>query len=256
MTRVITALLMVPLFLGVIIWGPHWAVVVLCVIVGCLCFHEFAGIADHHSLVLFRPFGFAFGVVGLLLPSSDPSFVLIALLLAMAASLRSGELSAVLPRSGAMVAGVLYCFWPWRSALWLHQKNPLLLVFALSVNWVGDTAAYYSGRFFGKRKMAPRVSPNKTWEGAVGSLAGSLLFGLVFLPHASSSGQAVEFTGLSVAANLAGQIGDLVESALKRGAGLKDSGSGLPGHGGWLDRVDASLFALPVVHAWVAWRSW
>ena len=116
------------------------------------------------------------------------------------------------------------------------------------VNWIGDTGAYYVGKNFGRHKLAPAVSPGKTWEGAAASAVTGVVFGLIYLPLAIK-GTSLPIAGaLALAANVAGQVGDLAESAIKRGAGVKDSGSLLPGHGGMLDRVDSSMFALPVLY--------
>src|SRR5579872_2144022 len=126
--------------------------------------------------------------------------------------------------------------------------NPNWLMFGLAINWVGDTGAYYVGKNFGKHKLAPAVSPGKSWEGAIASVVTGVAFGMIYLPL-TIKGTSLLIAGLlALATNIAGQIGDLAESAIKRGAGVKDSGTLLPGHGGWLDRVDSSLFALPVVY--------
>jgi phosphatidate cytidylyltransferase len=117
------------------------------------------------------------------------------------------------------------------------------------LSWAGDTAALWVGRPFGMHKMAPRVSPGKSWEGAAGSVAGSMLVGGVYAHYLIPQASVVQALGLAAAGNIAGQLGDLCESALKRGAGMKDSGTRLPGHGGWLDRLDSSLFSVPVVYA-------
>jgi phosphatidate cytidylyltransferase len=116
------------------------------------------------------------------------------------------------------------------------------------VNWIGDTGAYYFGRNFGRHKLAPIVSPGKSWEGAAASAAASVLFGIFVLPRFVNI-DLLPAGLISIAANVAGQVGDLAESAIKRGAGVKDSGTLLPGHGGMLDRVDSSLFSLPVLYA-------
>jgi phosphatidate cytidylyltransferase len=123
------------------------------------------------------------------------------------------------------------------------------LFFALAMNWIGDSAAYYVGRKLGRHRLAPIVSPKKSWEGAIASVLASLLFGLLYLPHLLPELRIWQIVLMAVLGNIAGQIGDLSESAMKRGAGLKDSGTLLPGHGGMLDRVDSSLFSLPVVSA-------
>jgi phosphatidate cytidylyltransferase len=122
------------------------------------------------------------------------------------------------------------------------------LLFALSVNWVGDIAAFYVGRSWGRHKFAPRVSPAKSWEGAAASTAMSLIYAAVYFSFLIKDVPLPWALGIAAAGNMAGQIGDLCESAIKRGAGVKDSGTMLPGHGGWLDRIDSSLFALPVVY--------
>jgi phosphatidate cytidylyltransferase len=124
-------------------------------------------------------------------------------------------------------------------------------MYALLLNWAGDSGAYYVGRAFGKHKMAPRVSPKKSWEGAAASVVASVLVGgaylFRFIPGMSVAGA----IGLTVVANAAGQLGDLAESAIKRGGAVKDSSAILPGHGGFLDRVDSTLFTLPVIYLWV-----
>ncbi|MGB0063763.1 MAG: phosphatidate cytidylyltransferase [Terracidiphilus sp.] len=146
-----------------------------------------------------------------------------------------------------------------------------IILFLLCVVWAGDTAAFYVGRAFGRHKMAPKLSPGKSWEGAVGSVIGSVLAAaaLVVLANLQQSPGGSEIFGwlerscpsailsypddlwywlvLAVVVNVAAQVGDLAESALKRSAGVKDSGDLLPGHGGVLDRIDALLIAAPVL---------
>ena len=138
------------------------------------------------------------------------------------------------------------------------SNGPSLLAFLLCVIWVGDTTALYVGRAWGRHKLAPTLSPGKTWEGAIGSLAGAMLvaYGLVQLAALLQKHDIVLLSYpddiwywlvLAVVVNAAGQVGDLAESGLKRSAGVKDSGSLLPGHGGVLDRIDALLLAAPVL---------
>jgi len=130
-----------------------------------------------------------------------------------------------------------------------------LLVFLFLIVWVGDAFAYFLGRALGRTPLFPRVSPKKTLEGSVAGLLGSLLVGWVFAQwkwHGADGWRVIILAG-SVAA--AGQVGDLAESALKRGSNLKDSGSLLPGHGGLLDRMDSLLFAIPVLWAMLAFKS-
>jgi phosphatidate cytidylyltransferase len=145
--------------------------------------------------------------------------------------------------------GMVYIFGAWRSADALRTLNPHWLMIALLVSWAGDTAALYIGRAFGRHKLAPRVSPQKTWEGAFGSLLGGVLAAGVYAHYLIPTAPLKLVLPIAAAANIAGQLGDLCESAFKRGANVKDSGTTLPGHGGWLDRIDATLFSIPVVYA-------
>ena len=133
----------------------------------------------------------------------------------------------------------------------LREMNPHWLMYALLVNWVGDIGAFYVGRRWGRHKMAPRVSPNKSWEGAAASVVASVLIAGAYLLRFVPGVAVAQAVALTVAANAAGQLGDLTESAMKRGAGVKDSGTMLPGHGGFLDRVDSTLFSLPLIYAWL-----
>jgi phosphatidate cytidylyltransferase len=129
----------------------------------------------------------------------------------------------------------------------------LVGIFPLTVTWVGDAAAYFAGHRWGKTKLIPSVSPGKTVAGGIGGLAGSVVAAVVFsellLNTYSGMGLSVAASALiGLAAGAVGQIGDLAESLLKRGAGVKDSGSLFPGHGGVLDRFDSVLFALPTTY--------
>ena len=142
--------------------------------------------------------------------------------------------------------GALYLALPVSAIDRLRGRDPFLVVFLLAVVWLTDTGAFLVGGKWGKRKLAPQVSPNKTWEGALGGLvAGVAAAGAWSLWRLG----AVE-PGLLLAGGLvstAGQIGDLIESLIKRAAGVKDSGALLPGHGGMLDRPDSLFVAAPVL---------
>ena len=152
-------------------------------------------------------------------------------------------------RIGMAVLGVVY------PGLLLSALVPLRgldrgewwIILALTVTWLNDTGAYFAGRAFGRRKLYPRISPSKTWEGAIGGAAGSILGALIvqqlWLPRLPAWGAAL----VGVGAAVLGPIGDLSESMLKRAFGAKDSGRLLPGHGGILDRIDALLFNAPFV---------
>ena len=136
----------------------------------------------------------------------------------------------------------------WLALARLHALGPQLLLFLILLVVAADVGAYFAGRRFGRNKLAPRVSPGKSWEGFFGSVVVSTAYGAGFLLYFQPTMPIYVAASLSVVANIAGQLGDLAESAIKRGAGMKDSGTMLPGHGGWLDRVDSSLFTLPVVY--------
>ncbi len=120
------------------------------------------------------------------------------------------------------------------------------------ITWFGDTAAYFVGSFLGKHKLAPRVSPKKSWEGAAGNLAGNLAGAFLMVATVCPDWTWVDAVALGLLMGVAGQLGDLVESTWKRSAGVKDSNAGvaIPGHGGILDRVDSLIFAAPVLYAY------
>jgi phosphatidate cytidylyltransferase len=120
------------------------------------------------------------------------------------------------------------------------------------VTWFGDSAAYFVGSLLGRHKLAPRVSPKKTWEGAAGGLLGNLAgAALMKFAHVLPEWGALDLVAVAILLGLVGQLGDLVESAWKRSAGIKDSGSSIPGHGGMLDRLDSLVFAAPVLLAYL-----
>ncbi|PCC73092.1 phosphatidate cytidylyltransferase [Nannocystis exedens] len=152
------------------------------------------------------------------------------------------------------LAALLYV--PLLASVWpqiKHHFGPGWLFVTLAIAFLSDTGAYAFGRLWGKHKLYPAVSPGKTWEGSLGGLVGAnvatLGFGSAFLLPELAVGHAIV---LGVLGSLAGQVGDLFESMLKRSHGVKDSGNLLPGHGGMLDRVDALLFVGPVVYYFAA----
>lgn len=147
--------------------------------------------------------------------------------------------------------------WPlWMAAIALRDAGPWTLLAAAALIWVADIAAYFVGRRFGRHKLAPAVSPGKTWEGAFGALGGVAVYAVIvwlvaraqFLPLAGALSDAPVLLALvaMLALGVLGIVGDLFESWMKRGAGLKDSSALLPGHGGVLDRIDALTSSLPV----------
>jgi len=162
------------------------------------------------------------------------SLVVLLGMLGLAIAVRQSDLRAMLPQVSTTIFGALYTFAPWRCETLLRVKSVHWLFFAVALNWAGYSIAYYLGRRFGKHRLAPLVSPKKSWEGAAASVAGSVIFGMLYMGHFMPEVPLWHVAGIAVISNIAGQIGDLAESAIKRGAGVKDSGTMLPGHGGML----------------------
>jgi phosphatidate cytidylyltransferase len=136
----------------------------------------------------------------------------------------------------------------------LSRTGSRLILALFIITWFGDTAAYFVGSYFGRRKLAPRVSPKKSWEGAFGNLGGNLIGALLMMAVVCTEWTLVDAVALALLLGIAGQLGDLVESTWKRSAGVKDSNVGaisIPGHGGMLDRVDSLVFSAPVFFAYV-----
>ena len=250
MKRVLTAAALVPIAAYAVLWANSWIFLAILASVACLCYREYDGIAAGFGFGAPGPLGYGLGAWLLLWRGDAALPLLITAVLALGWGLR-GRLSVTLPRAALLITGVLYIFGGWRCATFLREHSPHWLMYGLVLNWVGDIGAYYVGRRFGRHKMAPLVSPNKSWEGAAASVVTSVLIAGGYLLWAVPGVPAWHVLLLTVAANAAGQLGDLAESAMKRGAGVKDSGAILPGHGGFLDRVDSTLFALPVIYAYL-----
>jgi phosphatidate cytidylyltransferase len=191
--------------------------------------------------------------------------------------MRRENLSSGYPAAATSAFGFAYIALPLAMLVQLRQQwaGAFLILYLLLVVWAGDILAYFVGRSLGRHLIARRVSPKKTWEGAAASLVASMLVGGALFSYSSSLSTMLLRWGwiqrrdgmfglekpamvpvllLTAGLNLAAQLGDLVESLMKRGAGVKDSGAILPGHGGMLDRIDALLFAAPVLWLWAAWR--
>jgi phosphatidate cytidylyltransferase len=264
MKRVLTAAILIPVVLLLVFKGPFWLITLAAAAVAALAAWEFLVLADASgaktpriavlcgililfACIFFRP-EYSTPVIGCL---SFAFFIICAF---------RSPLPRVLPDSAYSVFGLLYVGLSLTTIplLSAQENGSSLLVFLFFVVWVGDIVALYVGRAFGRRKLAPSISPNKTWEGSAGSILGSLLITLllIFLADVltrhgfdllSYPGSVFRWLGLAVVLNVAAQVGDLIESAIKRGAGVKDSGTLLPGHGGILDRIDALLLAAPVL---------
>jgi phosphatidate cytidylyltransferase len=264
MKRVITAAVLIPLVLLLLLRGSLLLVVVATALVAELTTWEYISIADAHGSRI--PRNLVLIAIAVLFAATFhnrflvlPAIGLCSLVLLIVCSFRS-PLERVLPDTAFSVFGLIYIGLTLATIplVWDQQDGPSLLVFLFCIVWTGDTAALYVGRKFGRSKLSPRISPNKSWQGSAASLAGSLLIAAVLVALARALENRSIFTlhfarplaywlGLAVVLNLFAQVGDLVESAIKRGAGVKDSGAMLPGHGGILDRIDALLLAAPVL---------
>ncbi|MBV9761527.1 MAG: phosphatidate cytidylyltransferase [Acidobacteriaceae bacterium] len=248
MKRVLTAIALIALAVYLIWFAAPWGFEIAALCLGLLCFWEYSGLVAAHGIRGPRLFGVLAGLLIVLLPDRLLPGVPVIVICAFVWALRLANLRDILPAVACEFLGSFYAFAPWRFAIDLRAASIHLLFFALAINWIGDSAAYYAGRLFGRHRLAPIVSPKKSWEGSAASVAASTLFGVLYLGHFVPRLPWWQIALMAILGNIAGQFGDLTESAIKRGAGVKDSGNLLPGHGGVLDRMDSSLFALPVVY--------
>ncbi len=264
MKRIVTALVLVALTLALIFFGPFWLVTLASALVAASAFWEYLDITD--AIGAQSPRIASFLSLALIyvciwkFPDLLPDVLgAIALALLAFCTFRS-PVERILPDVASSYLGLTYVGLSIATLpLLFEQSNgPSLLLFLFCAVWSGDIAALYIGKFFGRHKLAPQLSPGKTREGAIASLVASALFTLLLLWVAAfltaHSVNALSYPGpwfgwliLAVFVNAAAQLGDLVESGLKRSAGVKDSGSLLPGHGGVLDRMDALLLAAPLL---------
>jgi phosphatidate cytidylyltransferase len=251
MRRILTAAVLIPIVAYVVLWANSWVFLAVLATVAFLCYREYDGIAANYGFGAPGPLGYGAGI--LLLLWKDEAWLLVAglALLTLVVVMWGADFAKSLPRAALLLMGIVYVFGCWKCAMPLREVNPHWLMYALLLNWSGDAGAYYVGRTFGRHKMAPRVSPKKSWEGAAAAVITSVLVAGGYLLRFVNGISMPQIILLTVAANIAGQVGDLAESAMKRGAAVKDSGTILPGHGGFLDRVDSTLFALPVIYAYL-----
>ena len=295
MTRVLTAIVLIPLVIFALFRAPLWLFTLLVLGTAVLASREYLDLARANGLLPFRRLTYLFVIcvfvvafaVGemtasnydLALSLTVASFGAGALLLVIAspfvllvAGMRREPLSRSLPDAAASFLLIPYVALSLASMVVVrsYANGALFLLFTMVLVWTGDTAAYYMGRAFGKTKLTPRVSPGKTWEGTIASTISAVVVALLLFYYLhpiyvgfqhfrllpppnmlyslgpSGRPRALSVMAFAVCVNIAAQLGDLVESMLKRGGGVKDSGTLLPGHGGVLDRIDALLFAMPV----------
>ncbi len=275
--RILTGLILIAVVVGLVWWAPAAILAAAAAIVAIIALTEFFDMGERVGLRAFRKWtmvcaagifyaqysaGFIethalTGGVSLVRNAAEGALSIEAVLLvflfgAVGIGLATRRpLQEVLPGMAISSAGLLFVALPFSYLARINEierTGRQLVLFVLCLIWAGDTFAYFVGRSLGRLPMAPALSPKKTWEGAFANLFGSLLVAIFFARWLQMDTLSLLVTaGL---ANIAGQMGDLIESAYKRGAGVKDSSSLLPGHGGMLDRVDSLILASPVV--WIA----
>jgi phosphatidate cytidylyltransferase len=291
--RVLTAVVLIPIVLLLVLRAPIPVLALVAALVALLSVQELLKLAEAYGTRPFRwPTYIFVGLFFLFMALSPPSKPLldtaifintIGFAAALAAfvfpivGMRRADLSTSFPASAVSVFAFAYIALPLAFLVQIREQwsGGFMLLYLLLVVWVGDIAAFFVGRSLGRHLMSPRISPKKTWEGALASLIASVGVGILLYNYAlpiSSALLSIQLMErrdgyfalqsppllttllLSAGINIAAQLGDLVESLIKRGAGVKDSGTLLPGHGGMLDRVDALLFAAPVLWYYAAWQ--
>ena len=277
--RILTASVLIPLVVALVWWGPLELLAAAATIVAGIALFEFFNLGDRLGLRAFRKWTtvcaaglfyaqYAAGLVethhlaGGVSIVRDAAGGLVSMELVLlifvfgAAGIALGTrrpLQEVLAALAISSAGLLFVALPFSYLVRISEienSGRQLVLFTLCLVWAGDMLAYFVGKSIGRWKMAPALSPQKTWEGAFANVVASLIVAALF-----ARWMRVDVTTLLVIAglaNIAGQIGDLTKSSYKRGAAVKDSGTLLPGHGGMLDRIDSLILAAPVV--WVAWQ--
>jgi phosphatidate cytidylyltransferase len=292
--RIATAAVLIPLVLLVVLKAPLYVMAIISGGVALLAIAEFLALTTHYNVQpMPRPtysyvvlvFLFVIAAAANRVPLVETTSMIYGLALAAALApfvfltfaMARKDLASGYPAAAASSFAFAYIAIPMALLVQIRQQpaGAILVIYTLLAVWAGDIFAYFVGKAIGRHKMSPEISPNKTREGAVASVAASVVIGTLwfqngaaistwFLQHRLMERRDGMFglqqpsllviVVLSAIVNIAAQLGDLVESLIKRGAGVKDSGTILPGHGGMLDRIDAMLFAVPVVWAWSAWR--
>ena len=282
LARVLTAAILIPVVVTIVWWGPSAVVATLAGLVLLLALQEFfklaerAGLRGYWRWTLFCAAGVIYsqwsagqigttrmagGVeilseVGNYHLSLAMVYLIFLLGVAPIALLSRRPVTEILPAAAASAAAMVFIALPFSYLVRIDaagRSGRQFVLFTLALIWAGDTGAYFTGRSIGRIPMAPALSPKKTWEGALGNVVASLIVAVFFARWTEAD--LLPMLALAAAANIAGQAGDLFESAFKRAAGVKDSGALLPGHGGMLDRIDSLIFAAPVVWCYVGWWS-
>ncbi|MFN2481484.1 MAG: phosphatidate cytidylyltransferase [Pyrinomonadaceae bacterium] len=268
MKRILTALVALPVIIASIRFEQLRLLFVLIAGAAMMAgLYEFWILSARRDMKAMRELGTFFAVAFLILfyyraPSISPELLLVLAVIFVAATLaaamlRGAPFERMIGAAGATILGVFYVIFLGGHIIALRTSfEPLLarhlLYFFLLVLMGSDTAAYYTGRALGRHKLASKVSPGKTWEGAVGGMIASLAFAALARYWFFDEISLRAALPLAAVMNVVGVVGDLTESALKRGAGAKDAASILPGHGGLLDRLDSLLFNAPLLYYFAA----
>jgi phosphatidate cytidylyltransferase len=285
---------LIPIVLVLILRAPVPVLAVVAAVVALLTVSEFLKLTESYGVKPFYKATYIFVSLFFVLLAINPgnakpllSTAIFVYTLAFAAAIvpfvfltigmQRDDLSRSYPAAAASVFAFTYVALPMGMLVQIREQwsGAFLLLYLLLLVWAGDIFAYFIGKSLGRHLMSPRISPKKTWEGAAASLIASLVIGMLLYNYALPictwllNAHLIERRDgffalerpplwpailLSVVINIAAQLGDLVESLIKRGAGVKDSGTILPGHGGMLDRIDALLFAAPVLWYYATWR--
>ncbi len=278
--RIATAAVLIPIVVAIVWWVPPVLLAALAALIAILALLEFFNLGDRiglrgfkkwsyfcTALIFYAQYSAGFLIkhsfsegISIVRDAAGGAFSIEAALLIFIFGCVSLGLSTrrplpeVLPAIAISAAGILFVALPFSYIVRLNEIEQVgrqLVLFTLVLIWAGDMLAYFVGKGLGRLPMAPALSPKKTWEGAIGNVIASMLVGVLF-----ARWMQMDVTiPLIIAgvANIAGQAGDLIESAYKRGAAVKDSGALLPGHGGMLDRIDSLILAAPVVWTLYQW---
>ena len=257
-TREITAAIASPLAIWIIGWAPDPVFDLTIIIIGTLALYEFLVLGQRKGYtipIVICIAAMLFIIAAFILePISVEMGVFLALILIPASYvLANGNLDDALPSSGIAVMATLYVGMLGGSLVRLHNdfpEGPRLIFFLLLVVWLGDAGAYYCGKTFGRHKMSPRISPKKTIEGGVGGALTSVITAIVIHFTFFKTFPLLHAVIASVLLSVTGIIGDLAESMWKRSAAVKDSGTLIPGHGGFLDRFDSIFYTAPILYSY------
>ncbi|RLB07855.1 MAG: hypothetical protein DRG27_06145 [Deltaproteobacteria bacterium] len=259
--RWLTAFVLLPLTIYVIGFSPSWAFYVFLIFFLFLALKEFYSITSISFVPKFSGYISSLLLLLTILMGQMYFFPLsvffaVLLCLSFAIVLNYSPSKEVIQDIGASVLSVVYIAIPFSliMVIYRHPFGKAWILFLLCVVIAGDTGAFYFGRYLGRHKLHKKVSPNKTWEGAVGGLFCSTVAGLMFIRAFKISSFSYKTICFLIFISMVAQMGDLAESFIKRSFGKKDSGSILPGHGGVLDRIDSLLFAIPFLYGYIMGR--